>query len=47
MKEKEYVEKHGYEKVEELPKLRYVFPLRKIRLKQEALKYPKFLSDNT
>ena len=47
MKEKEYAKKHGYEKVEELPKLRYVFPLRKIRLKQKALKYPKFLSDNT
>jgi hypothetical protein len=43
--EKEYIEKNGWEKVIELPKFRYVYPLdKKIILKQKILKYPKIRS---
>ena len=41
MTEKEYATKHGYIKVPELPKFRYIFPLRKIPLKLKILDYPK------
>ena len=41
MREIEYYRLNGYEKVTELPKLRYIFPLRKINLKLKSLQYIK------
>jgi len=39
--EKEYAVIHNYEKIPELPKFRYIFPLKKIKLKLEPQEYPK------
>ena len=41
LKEKECADKHGYKKIPELPKFRYVFPLKPIKLKLKVLDYPK------
>ena len=41
MKEKDYAIKYKYTKIPELPKFRYIFPLRKIKLKLKPEKYPK------
>lgn len=41
MKEIEFYKLNGYEKIIESPKLRYIFPLRKIKLKLKRLPYIK------
>ncbi len=41
MKESEYYKIYGYERKVELPKLRYIFPLKKITLKLQKLPYVK------
>lgn len=42
IKERDFVVREGWQKIEELPKFRYVYPLnRNIRLKQAAMPYPK------
>jgi len=41
MGEVEYYKAHGYEKIIEKPKLRYIMPLRKVKLKQKILEYVK------
>ena len=41
LKEREFVEKYKWQKVIELPKFRYIYPLQEIKLKLDKQKYPK------